>query len=302
MRQKLRAMGAVYWSGIDPILDITTNAGSEDNINFTVTNGEVFQLHRQAFPDYDISADGIYISNSTSSGTLTNYQKITDLNSIHEVADGTALSTGDSINLCIWGSINYSSGDCKLFVNLPEGKYTVDADAISDADGTLQDKIPVAFRTTGFLIARLVLKYTTADNVTWENLLGDPVTTWQSDAANSTSPNYPSNYGNNADVTNTLTKTGAVAVRVHFSNFITEANYDYVRLYNAADVLYYTYHGSLGAFTSPEIPGTTVKVRFTSDGSVTRSGFKIDALEYKKTSIVGAEVDDLRGQTNGILF
>lgn len=312
MREKLRAIGAVYWSGIDPIIDITTNGGAEDNINFTVTNGEVFQLHRQSFPSYDISSDGIYVTNVSGDGTLTNYEKITDLNSIHEIADGTALSDGDSINLCIWGSINYSDGDCKLFVNLPEGKYSVDADAVSDSDVTIMKKIPAQFRTTGFLIARLVLKYNTAASGTWSNLLTDTVSTWLSETKDQGSVNYPSNYPNNQDNIYTFTKAGAAAVRLHFDAFKTESNYDFATVRNGSDAFPadiaarrvdpLSYHGNLGSFTSAEITGTTIRVNETSDGSVQRTGWHVDALEYRMDSVSGAEIDDLRGQTYGIKF
>ncbi len=294
MREKLRAIGATYWSGVDQDLTITTNAGAEDDIDFTTTNGIVFQLHRQTWPDMDISTDGIYVVNVSGDGTLTNYQKITNLNSIHEIADGTALVDGDSINLVIWGAINYSGTDCKLFVSLPNGKYTTDANAVNDINSTAVTTIPAQLRTVGFLIAKLVLKYETADSGTWTNLLTKTTSTWTATSADVSSPNYPSNYGNNEDETTTLTQAGANAVRVHFDYFKTEANYDFVRILDASDNIKYTYHGNIGAFTSGEVSGTTLKVHFTSDGSVTRKGFHIDTLEYKTTSVSGAEVIDLR--------
>ena len=56
-----------------------------------------------------------------------------------------------------------------------------------------------------------------------------------------------------------------------------------------------TYHGNLGAFTSVDVAGDTIKVHFTSDSSVRRSGWHIDTLEHASTVASGAEFVDLRG-------
>ncbi len=105
-------------------------------------------------------------------------------------------------------------------------------------------------------------------------------TGWVSVAKSLTSPNYPSNYPNSQDITSTLTQPGASKVRVHFSAFNTENNYDKVYIMNSLGTVLATYTGSKGAFTSIEVAGDTVKIRFTSDSSVAASGWKIDALEY----------------------
>jgi len=299
-REKLRALGAQYWSGVDQSLNITTNPATEDDINFTTTNGEIFQLHRQVFPNYNISTDGIWAMNVSGSGSLTNYQKLTNLNEIHEISDGTSLNSGDSINLVIWGSINYSESDTKLFVTLPTGKYTNDADAISDVNNTSVTVLPREFQTTGFLIARLVLKYSDTNGDTWANLLTKSINTWHTELNSWNTPDYPSSYPNNYDdYLVTLTHPGAEAVRVVFDEFNTEANYDFIRLRNASETDIYSYHGNLGAFTSSAIIGDTIKVYFHSDGSVRRSGVKSSKFEYMTTASSGQEVVDLRGIPTG---
>ncbi len=296
MREKIRAGGTIYWSGLDMNIDITTNAGSEDDIDFFVSNGLLFPLLRRSFPNYDISTDGIRVINASGDGVLNPYEKITNLNSIHEIEDGTALNDGDSIVLVISASVNSTTGECKLFVSLPTGKYTTDADAVSDKDNYAVSTMPQDFSTTGILLCKLVLKYETAASGTWTNLLPQSVATWNAQAEDESSPNYPSNYGNNEDVTTTFTKAGAAGVRVHFDDFNTEAGYDYARILDGSDVEQIKYSGNNGAFTSIEITGDTLKIRFTSDGSVIRKGWHVDALEYKTLSVTGAKVYDLRGQ------
>jgi len=295
MREKLRAIGAKYWFGIDQSLSITTNAGSEDDVDFSTTDGQVFQLHRQSWPAYSIGTDGIFVGNASGDGVLTNYQKLTDLNLLKESADGSAISDGDMISVVIWGSMNYN-GDSKLFVNLPTGFYTDETEAQNDSSNYSVTTIPAQFNTTGFLIAKLVLKYNTADSGTWTNVLTATTDVWNSEAKTGIhSTNYPADYPNNDSVSDTLTKAGASKVRVHFDAFNTEAGYDFVTITDASDVVKYTYDGNLGSFTSGEVAGTTLKVKFTSDGSERRPGYNVDALDYAVAGTSGAEIVDLRG-------
>jgi len=292
MREKLRYLGAQWAGGVDQELGITTNAGSEDNIDMEFTSGVVFQLHRQNFPPMSISGDGIFVANASGLGALTNFQKLTDLNEIHEDSKGTALTDVDSLVLTIGGVMNYN-GYCKLMVKLGE-KNAVDADTVSEAKyGRLQN-IRGEFKTVGFHICLLALKYNTADSGTWTNLLTASTLAWRSETKDVGSPNYPADYPRNSDVTTVLTKSGAVSVRVHFDAFFTEANYDFVYLYDGSDVLKYTYHGNLNEFTSGPITGATVKVRFVSDNNVQETGFHINALEYSEVIAGGAQVIDVR--------
>lgn len=103
---------------------------------------------------------------------------------------------------------------------------------------------------------------------------------WQSESQSVTSVNYPSNYTNDQDTTYTFTQTGASKVRVHFSAFNTESNYDFVYILDGSGNTIATYTGSLGSFTSEEVDGSTLKVRFVSDYSVTKTGWAIDTFEY----------------------
>ena len=297
-REKLR-LKAEYYSGIDQSLILTSNSGEEDNINFAVTSGKIFQLHRQDFPNYDVSSRGIFVNNVSGNGVLGNKEKIFDLNKIHEISDGTALVDGDCINLVIWGDANYSEETAKLYVNIPNGKYTSEDDAISDAKNTAITALPINHRSMGFLIAKIVLRYNTSNNGTWSNLLTDATEVWHTETQDISSPNYPSDYTNNLDITSTFTKSGASKIRVHFNDFNTEVNYDYARLLDSNNTELTKYHGDLQPFTTPAIVGDTLKIRFTSDGSITRKGWHIDALEYATTEATGGEIIDLRGIPSG---
>jgi MYXO-CTERM domain-containing protein len=85
-------------------------------------------------------------------------------------------------------------------------------------------------------------------------------------------------YPDNADFEWIVTQRQAEVIGVHFNRFDTESNYDFVRIYDSKDQEWAVYHGPLGEFDSVAVPDNTLKIRFTSDGSMTRSGFEIDTF------------------------
>lgn len=102
----------------------------------------------------------------------------------------------------------------------------------------------------------------------------------------STSHPYP----NNTDITYTISKQNAKAIKVCFSNFQTEKNHDYVYLYDKNNFLYGTYTGNLGNFESVSIPGDIVYVRLVSDNAINGYGFDIKKIEYIGQDWTGSDI------------
>ncbi len=161
-REKIRALWAVYLSWLSHTLNITTNPSSADNVHLAVSSWVVYQLHRQTFPA--ISTWPYYYGNWPSQ-----YMQITDLNQILTDSEWISLS-GKHFNLVIWWSVNYSTGESKLFVNIPDGSYNNDNQAKRDRDNTADYTVPDDMRSTAFLIARVTLRHDTKNGGTWENL------------------------------------------------------------------------------------------------------------------------------------
>lgn len=166
INEKLRR-SADYLKGIDQTLTITTNGGSADNVIFTSTSGVTLQLHRQTFPAFTGTPD-LFVANHPT----TPYLKVTDLNQLLVLADGTPITNNQAFNLVIWGVVSEKENDCKLYVNLPTDTYFFTASAVNDTSNFSVYTIPKDFIGTGFLIARLPLRYLTASSGTWVNLLG----------------------------------------------------------------------------------------------------------------------------------
>jgi len=88
-------------------------------------------------------------------------------------------------------------------------------------------------------------------------------------------------YENNADISFTINQPGVASVSIHFSSFSTEKNYDFVKIYDKNGQQLASYHGVREPFWTPVFPGDSITVRFTSDGSITSDGFKIDEAKFE---------------------
>ncbi|MBN2681797.1 MAG: Ig-like domain-containing protein [Bacteroidales bacterium] len=91
------------------------------------------------------------------------------------------------------------------------------------------------------------------------------------------SGNSGGNYGNNQNRTMTFCSGTGQTMVFEFTSFNTEANWDFLYVYDGADIsapLIGTYTGNLGAGVGTiTSTGTCLTFRFTSDGSVTRAGW-----------------------------
>ena len=90
-------------------------------------------------------------------------------------------------------------------------------------------------------------------------------------------------YANNTNITQTYSQPGAQKVAVHFVQFETELNYDFVYIKDKNNSTIATHHGTKTAFWA-EVTGDQINVNFVSDYSVTKWGYKIDQVAYYSTS------------------
>ena len=92
-------------------------------------------------------------------------------------------------------------------------------------------------------------------------------------------------YTNNYDNTWTITKSGASKIRIHFtSDTEVENTYDFLYFYDGSGTQIWKKTGAIGAFWTDWVNGDTVKVRLTTDYSVTKYGFKVDQRDSETSS------------------
>ncbi|MFX1353950.1 MAG: hypothetical protein ACFFGP_08330 [Promethearchaeota archaeon] len=92
-------------------------------------------------------------------------------------------------------------------------------------------------------------------------------------------PTNPDNIHNN------ITQSDAVAMRVHFSRFEVETDYDILCIYDKNLILQYVYSGNLSDFYSPWIIGNSLILTMDTDNLVNWYGYDIDYIEYINESL-----------------
>lgn len=172
----IRAQFATWLSGVIPSYNVTTNGGSLDSLDYAITSGIVRQLHKLTYPAHDTGTGSkMYVVNDFT----TAYKEIADLNQIDADAAGLTLRNNfDRAVFIVWGVISENAIDCKSYINSPNGKYAgggigFDSAAINDTQQTANYTIPSSFKGTGFLIAKLVVKYSSVSGGTLEVLSHD---------------------------------------------------------------------------------------------------------------------------------
>lgn len=166
----IRSQAATWLSGVTLTPTITVQGAGEDNVDVSTSSGSVLQLHSHAYPAFNTAVSShMQIINHNA----TPYTEITDLNAADQDDAGNAIGNNDYTNLVIWGVVSEDANDCHLVVNLPSGFHSTSDGATIDAESYSNYTIPTDYKGTGFLIARLTLKYSTGTSGTWtlvENL------------------------------------------------------------------------------------------------------------------------------------
>ena len=158
----VRTQPATWDNGIVTNLDIQSGA-SPDDIFIDSTSGDVLQLHLHDFPAFDTEVDSnIFVVNDS----VADFNKVKNLNDLLLDSTGASMS-GRYFTIVLWGNVSENAGDSQLFINLPNGSYFRESDAIADVSGFTVLTIPVDFKGSGFLITAYTLRHQNAAGGTW---------------------------------------------------------------------------------------------------------------------------------------
>jgi hypothetical protein len=172
MAQRSRLQGAIYHSGLGGAGTtdyVTITSGSPDTIDLKVATGEMYQMHKQTIAAFDTSGGDVFLVPNDS---VTAYVTGTDLATFLTDAAGGSMS-GRYYNLVLWGVGNKTGEFSPMMINLPLGSYTLQANAEADNSNYTVFTIPDSFNresSTGFLIARILLKHSAAGGGTWTHI------------------------------------------------------------------------------------------------------------------------------------
>lgn len=170
--ERLRISGAQWFSGIDGAGEnnylTIDNSNSPNDVHIKMTAGVVYQLHKHVFSGIDTSAgDHVHIVNDPT----TPYLITNNLNVITTNALGNSLN-GRYFNIVLWGVSNNTGEHSLVMVNLPNGDYNNANQAKRDLNGYDNFSMPREFTkesSTGFLIARITLRYTNNGTYTYNS-------------------------------------------------------------------------------------------------------------------------------------
>lgn len=155
INKKLRSLPATWLSGAAGA-DLVVSA---PDAYLSSSAGVIYQLHEHAMPALDMqTGDPAFVLNDPT----TAYLRITSLASLTQTSDGVAWGTNKYGNLVLWAVVSEKAADCKLYISLPTGTYTNEADAVDDAQAKADYTLPSDFTGTAFLIARYTVRKTGA--------------------------------------------------------------------------------------------------------------------------------------------
>lgn len=147
--ERVRSLNAEWDSGV-----LATLAGTPTNVYISVTEGKVWQLHKQVIPAQDMQAgDEIHVVNDN----ITPYRSTSNLNDITSYSDGNTWNN-DWSNIVVWGVANKTGEADHLMVNLPSDGYNSEEAAFEDRSNFSDYTIPDIFKGVGFLIGRFTIR------------------------------------------------------------------------------------------------------------------------------------------------
>ena len=148
LSERVRAIGSEYISGCIP----TAIVGAE---SLQVSSGLIYQIHTNTFSALDSAIDGVTVLNASGAGTLPLLAESINFSDATELSDGTAV-TSSIMHLVLVGLIASGGGIDRLGLLLPTDVYSkTDANAYSDYNGTAATNVPIEYKSTAFLIARI---------------------------------------------------------------------------------------------------------------------------------------------------
>ena len=194
------------------LLSPTVIIGPPDTLTFSVSSGELAQVHVTPFPTFNSSTVGdtnfttFFCINHPTTPYLTG--KNLNTSSFLRTSSNVAVSGNQTrISWVIWGAVD-STQNTKIFVNLPSGFYYDNTSATQDPNKYSDYSMPPEYSGSGFLIAKLTYRVTATGELTLvENLdLRGTIPSKIAGGASASSTTFPDNVFAIFDETDTTKK------------------------------------------------------------------------------------------------
>ncbi|XP_078471544.1 cubilin-like isoform X1 [Lampetra planeri] len=258
----------------------------------------------QGSPVVAIYLPGLQRKNATFSGRFEAYVCRKQLNETSGVISSPNYpNVYDNYETCTW--LIHSPANKQIRLSFTDFRLEQNFDYVTVYDGPSRD-YPQLGRFTGFTMPQalnssgsdLYVTFTSDGSVVYTGFSAYYETSVCRKQLNETSgvissPNYPNVYDNYENCTWLIRSPANKQIRLSFTDFRLEQNYDYVTVYDGPSRDY----PQLGRFTGFTMPqaltssGSNLYVTFTSDGSVVYTGFSA----YYETSVCRKQLNETSG-------
>jgi hypothetical protein len=180
--ERTRAFPSTWRSGGDLSTVVTANGAANDDVYINTAAGTAYQLHKQTFSAVTATNGSVeyHVYNDPDIG----FAHITNLNQITKDSAGNAVLDGPNSYFNVAVLKHITSGttnvvDTDIILNLSSGDYATEANALADASGKLDLRVPVDMVGETIVLGFITLNRTSAGGGTWTatatSLLGTPV-------------------------------------------------------------------------------------------------------------------------------
>lgn len=296
----IRQQGATWLDGVAPTTTITVNGGAIDNVYFSSASGNMLQMHKHAVPAKDMqTGDPAFVVNDST----TAFDRVTDLSAIDTDSTGATLRSNNTYySFVVWVNQTQNNSDAKYYVNSPSCFYITSLGATDDINRCSNYTIPSEFTGTGFLVARVTLRYQTVDSgtiteIATEDLRGLQPSTAAGGGGVSAGAEFPDNLFRVQAVADNTAEIAMSASAITTANTrtITMADGD-VDLSGASSSDVLTWDGTdWGPAASSG--GLTWGDSVNNSAAATTTGVTLNATTNITTTGIGAQTINVTGQT-----
>ena len=172
LAEHARIGGIRIATGLEATTDITTNAGSKDDLEASFLAGVAYQLHPQFVPAYPKPNEYIVANDPT-----TPYKIISNLNEIIVDANGGSLTGNNTyFGLDFGMSVSSEGEEARFYVYLPDGSYSNASDAEQDVSNYGGTRFTLDEQAYLVSVCRMVVRYQVTASGTYVNVLAGNAT------------------------------------------------------------------------------------------------------------------------------
>lgn len=141
-------------------IDLTIAGSGTGTVTVETTSGQILQLHQHTMPAVAAGSNMFAFNDVTPSYTVINGLEDMLLDS------GGAALTNKYYNLVMWIVASQNAANSHIFFNVPDGSYSTQGGAESDASNFSDFKIPIIYKGTAAICYRLLMRNQTDSTFT----------------------------------------------------------------------------------------------------------------------------------------